>query len=123
MAAKTRLQKELDILLRTPKPFIELVNTNDMKNWYCKIILPAETKYSVKNYNLHIQFPENYPFSYPTIQFLEKVEPENEFIDNTIISNEKNHGNVCPDFIHKNWGPTITFIKLMEKVYDLLLSR
>ena len=119
-----RLKKELEKLDKNPNPCLEIISFDDFTNMYCKIHLPPDCKYPIKMYNLHIVFSNNYPFTYPTVQFLEKVEPEHEFIDNykrDILDNI--HGNLCSDFIAKNWGPTILFINLIEKICNLLMTR
>lgn len=126
MAFSTRLSKELEMLKKSPKPYFELLEINGV-DLYCKIILPENCKFNVKKYDLHLKFPENYPFKSPTIQFIEKVEPETKFIDNnkTVKCEEskEEHGNVCSDYIKKTWGPTVPFIKVVEEVYNLLMSR
>ena len=84
MTSLNRLTKELDMICKIQKSYFEVIDTSDIYNWKCKIILPEDCKYSIKIYNLHIKFTENYPFTHPYFQFLEKIEPEHEYIDNNI---------------------------------------
>ena len=74
MASIIRLKKEYDELRKNPPENCSAGPVNDnFYEWTGQIIGPANTPYSGGIFKLQINYPSNYPFKPPKINFITKV--------------------------------------------------
>ena len=87
------------------------VSESDMYNWRATIMGPEDSVYAGGLFFLTIQFPPNYPFKPPKVQFTTKVYHPN------INSN----GGICLDILKDTqWSPALTISKLLLSICSLL---
>ena len=111
MASIIRLKKEYDELRKNPPENCSAGPVNDnFYEWTGQIIGPANTPYSGGIFKLQINYPSNYPFKPPKINFITKVYHPN--IDSS--------GNICLDILKDKWSPALTISKLLLSISSLL---
>ena len=88
---------------------IELVN-EDLFCWHVTLIGPEETPYQGGKFVLALQFPAQYPFKPPKLNFVTTVYHP---------SVQTASGEVCGAVLGQ-WGPTLTAQHCLEVVYSLL---
>ncbi|EER19785.1 ubiquitin-conjugating enzyme, putative, partial [Perkinsus marinus ATCC 50983] len=99
-----RIQKELADLVRDPplKCSIKPVSTGnpeiDLFRWIATITGPADTPYEGGEFDLAVQFPKEYPFKPPKVQFLTRI----------FHCNINANGVLCLDILDKQWSPSLT---------------
>ena len=111
--ALKRIQKEFEKLSNEPiigctaQP---LSDRNQMK-WKATITGPVDSPYEGGVFTLSIDFPENYPFKPPTVQFVTAVYHPN--IDKS--------GEICVDILKSEaWSPALTIQKVLLSICSLL---
>jgi len=112
MAATRRLQKELqDIQSSNMKYFRDIVvDEQNMLNWQ-GLIVPDNPPYNKGAFRIEINFPAEYPFKPPKINFKTKIYHPN--ID------EK--GRVClPIILPDNWKPATKTHQVIKTLVTLL---
>mmetsp|Transcript_126514 Transcript_126514/g.178567 ORF Transcript_126514/g.178567 Transcript_126514/m.178567 type:complete len:144 (-) Transcript_126514:12-443(-) len=109
-----RLLKERKMLEKDPLeyvPSIVMVN-DDVFNWNCHIVGPADSPYQGGIFVLHLEFPATYPFKAPKLKFLTKVYHPSVQLET---------GEVCADVVG-NWGPTLNAKHCLQVMYSMLQS-
>jgi ubiquitin-conjugating enzyme E2 D/E len=82
----------------------------DPYQWDAVIIGPEGSPYDGGVFTLHIQFPVEYPFKPPHIQFKTKI-----FHPNINAS-----GMICLDILKTQWSPALTITKVLLSISSLL---
>ena len=111
MASLRRLQKELkDLTEKPPANCSGGPKDGDVCKWQAAIVGPDGTPFSGGCFMLDLNFPTDYPFKPPTIEFKTKMYHPN--------INEK--GQVCLPMLKESWSPALTSSKILEALTDLL---
>jgi ubiquitin-conjugating enzyme E2 D/E len=111
MALK-RIQKEAKDISESPPANCSAgpASTSDLMNWKATIIGPSESPYEGGVFQLKIQFPPDYPFKPPKLQFETKV----------YHCNINDAGGICLDILKDNWSPALTISKVLLSICSLL---
>ena len=111
MALK-RIQKELKDIQKDPPAGTSAgpSTESDMFNWKASIFGPEDSPYAGGLFFLKIQFPAEYPFKPPRLQFETKIYHPN------INSN----GGICLDILKDQWSPALTIAKVLLSISSLL---
>jgi ubiquitin-conjugating enzyme E2 D/E len=110
-----RLTKELlDIKTDIKKGILlncsaEPIN-DDLFNWEGIIIGPTDSPYEGGIFKLNINFPINYPFQAPTINFKTKI----------YHPNVCPRGNICLDILKGEWSPALNITRVLLSISSLL---
>jgi ubiquitin-conjugating enzyme E2 D len=106
-----RLKKELNQLNANPSTHCSAGPVDDnIMLWKAKIFGPDDSPYKGGTFNLNIEFPTNYPFKPPSINFITKVYHPN-------INSE---GQICIDILKGNWSPALNINKVLLSICSLL---
>eukprot|EP01064_Diplonema_japonicum_P016990 TRINITY_DN2504_c0_g1_i5.p1 TRINITY_DN2504_c0_g1~~TRINITY_DN2504_c0_g1_i5.p1 ORF type:complete len:167 (+),score=38.90 TRINITY_DN2504_c0_g1_i5:56-502(+) len=109
-------------LRRIKKEFVDLqkdipanisagpVSEGDMFSWKATIMGPESSPYQGGMFFLNVQFPADYPFKPPRLQFTTKLYHPN------INSN----GGICLDILRDHWSPALTISRVLLSVCSLL---
>jgi ubiquitin-conjugating enzyme E2 D len=81
-----------------------------MFRWEGFIMGPNESPYQGGVFKLQIQFPVDYPFKPPHIQFLTKI----------YHPNINAAGLICLDILKQQWSPALTISKVLLSITSLL---
>eukprot|EP00658_Telonema_sp_P-2_P002544 TRINITY_DN1095_c0_g1_i4.p1 TRINITY_DN1095_c0_g1~~TRINITY_DN1095_c0_g1_i4.p1 ORF type:complete len:148 (+),score=29.37 TRINITY_DN1095_c0_g1_i4:210-653(+) len=110
MALK-RINKELQDLGRDPPANCSAGPMgDDMFNWTATIMGPPDSPFQGGVFFLNVQFPADYPFKPPKIQFTTRIYHPN------INSN----GSICLDILKDQWSPALTISKVLLSICSLL---
>lgn len=110
MALK-RLNKELSDLRKDPPADCSAGPvSDDMFHWQATILGPKDSPYAGGCFSLRIQFPPDYPFKPPKLQFTTRV----------YHPNINEHGGICLDILKDNWSPALTISKVLLSICSLL---
>jgi len=112
MAATKRITKELADLTKEPPANCSAgpSNQSDLFQWEATIIGPADTPYEGGVFKLSIQFPADYPFKPPKLQFTTKI----------YHCNVNANGSICLDILQSQWSPALTIGKVLLSICSLL---
>ena len=110
--ALRRLQKEYQEILRDPPCNCSAGPTKDtnLYEWNATILGPEGSPYHGGVFNLKINFPTNYPYDAPKIQFTTKI-----YHPNIAPS-----GSICLDILKDKWSPALTISKVLLSISSLL---
>jgi ubiquitin-conjugating enzyme E2 D/E len=111
--ALRRIQRELDDLRKDPPSNCSAgpeENGNDLFKWEAVILGPADSPYAGGVFRMKIQFPVDYPFKPPHIQFITKI----------YHPNINPAGLICLDILKKQWSPALTISKTLLGITSLL---
>jgi ubiquitin-conjugating enzyme E2 D/E len=109
--ALRRIQKEIKDLESDPPANCSAGPTgNDLFQWNGMIVGPEDSPYSGGVFALHIQFPVDYPFKPPHIQFKTKI----------YHPNINASGMICLDILKTQWSPALTVSKVLLSICSLL---
>ncbi|CAK0856844.1 unnamed protein product [Prorocentrum cordatum] len=101
--ALRRIQKELADLGSDPPDNCSAGPAgDDMFNWQASIMGPPDCPYQGGAFFLNIQFPTDYPFKPPKVQFTTKI----------YHCNVNSNGAICLDIIKDQWSPALTISKV-----------
>lgn len=110
MALK-RIQNELHDLHKDPPTSCSAGPVGeDLFRWEACIFGPEDSPYAGGVFNLVIQFPGEYPFKPPHIQFTTKI----------YHPNINSSGLICLDILKGQWSPALTISKLLLSITSLL---
>ena len=111
MSTLNRIKKELiDIQKAPPANCSAGPEGDDFYDWQASIMGPKDSPYEGGVFWLKIQFPKDYPFKPPKIQFLTKLYHPN-------ISSS---GSICIDILKDQWSPALTISKVLLCICSLL---
>lgn len=111
--ALRRIQKELQDLQKDPPANCSAGpegSGNDLFKWEGFIYGPSDSPYQGGIFRLRIQFPTDYPFKPPHVQFLTKIYHPN--INPT--------GLICIDILKDQWSPALTISKVLLCITSML---
>lgn len=86
------------------------VDENNIFKWYLNMKGPENSPYEDGNFKLSIDYPSNYPFSPPLINFITRI----------YHCNINNSGGICLDILKDQWSPALTINKVMLSIISLL---
>eukprot|EP00756_Hemistasia_phaeocysticola_P015008 Hpha_TRINITY_DN15381_c0_g3::TRINITY_DN15381_c0_g3_i1::g.90844::m.90844/K06689/UBE2D, UBC4, UBC5; ubiquitin-conjugating enzyme E2 D len=111
MALK-RIKKELQDLQKDPPANTSAgpVTESDLFNWKATILGPADSPYEGGLFFLNINFPSDYPFKPPRLQFTTKL----------FHPNINQNGGICLDILKDQWSPALTISKVLLSICSLL---
>lgn len=110
MATK-RLNKELkDITKDPPEGCIAGPTGDDMFHWQATLNGPRETPYEGGIFKLSFQFPSDYPFKPPKVNFVTKI----------YHCNVNQNGSICLDILKDQWSPALNVAKILLSISSLL---
>ena len=112
--ALKRIQKELTEFNNDPPEGFSAgpVDDSDMFKWEACITGPEESPYEGGNFQLSIEFPKDFPFKPPKVEFTTKV----------YHPNVKSTGTICLDILKDAWSPDITVSKILLAIQNLLIN-
>ncbi|KAJ5548708.1 ubiquitin-conjugating enzyme [Penicillium frequentans] len=79
-------------------------------HWQATIMGPGDSPYSGGVFFLNIQFPTDYPFKPPKVNFTTRIYHPN------INSN----GSICLDILRDQWSPALTISKVLLSICSML---
>jgi ubiquitin-conjugating enzyme E2 D/E len=83
---------------------------SDLYQWEAVIMGPEDSPYTGGIFKLRIQFPVDYPFKPPHIQFVTKI----------FHPNINSAGMICLDILKTQWSPALTVSKVLLSICSLL---
>merc|ERR1712203_708175 len=106
-----RIQKELNDLSNDPPANCSAgPNGDDHFNWQATIMGPPDSAYQGGVFFLNINFPSDYPFKPPKVQFTTKI----------YHCNVNTNGSICLDILQSQWSPALTISKVLLSICSLL---
>ena len=109
--ALRRIQKELTDLRNDPPSNCSAgPEGQDLFRWEGIIMGPADSPYSGGVFKLKINFPVDYPFKPPHVQFTTKI----------YHPNINTAGLICLDILKNQWSPALTVSKVLLSITSLL---
>lgn len=106
-----RIQNELKELRRDPPASCSAGPIGeDLFRWEGCIFGPDDSPYSGGVFNLSIEFPDDYPFRPPHVQFVTRI----------YHPNINSSGLICLDILKKQWSPALTISKVLLSITSLL---
>ena len=112
--ALKRIQKELTEFNKEPPEGFTAgpVDDSDMFKWEASITGPEDSPYEGGTFNLAIEFPKDFPFKPPKVEFTTKV----------YHPNVKSTGSICLDILKDAWSPEISVTKILIAIQNLLIN-
>jgi len=109
--ALRRINKELADLQKDPPTNISAGPIGeDLFKWTSTIMGPEGTVYHGGVFFLNIQFPADYPFKPPKINFVTKI----------YHPNINRNGAICLDILKDQWSPALTISRVLLSISSLL---
>jgi ubiquitin-conjugating enzyme E2 D/E len=109
MAALRRLIKEYSELEDNENYKAEPVDGNNFL-WRATLFGPAQSKIEGKEFDLELQFPNEYPYKPPKVRFLTPI-------SNQHVSKE---GAICLDILDTAWSPALTIDRVLLSILSVL---
>lgn len=112
MSALKRITKDYQEILNDPPTNCSAgpVTERNLFEWDATILGPEGSPYQGGIFRLRINFPSDYPFKPPKIQFLTKI-----YHPNICPS-----GSICLDILRDKWSPALNITKLLLSISSLL---
>ena len=108
---KKRLKQEIRDLKKSNLNQISAGPINDnLFVWQAILVGPEKSLYENGVFKLLINFPDNYPFKPPKIEFLTKI----------YHPNINSKGQICIDILKSSWSPALTISKILLSISSLL---
>lgn len=108
-----RIQKEYEDLTKNPPDGVVVTSDNIFESWNVTLSGPSETAYDGGQFNVKINFVENYPFKAPKAQFTTKIYHPNI---------KKDTGEICKDIYEESWVPTKTIKQVIDVLKSMLVA-
>ena len=111
--AMKRIKKELEDFNKDPPEGCSAgpIDDNDMFNWQAAFPGPENSPYEGGNFTLKMQFPKDFPFKPPKVEFETKVYHPNV---------KSATGAICLGILKDDWSPQITVPKILMSISTLL---
>ena len=112
--ALKRIQKELVEFNKEPPEGFSAgpVDDSDMFKWEATITGPEESPFEGGAFQLSIEFPKDFPYKPPKVEFTTKV----------YHPNVKSTGSICLDILKDAWSPDISVSKILLSIQNLLIN-
>lgn len=111
MAASRRIQKEIEDISKDPPANCTAGPVDDnIYYWEGMIFGPDDSPYVGGVFKLRIQFPIDYPFKPPSVNFTTKI----------FHPNINSAGIICLDILKTQWSPALTVSKVLLSILSLL---
>ena len=85
---------------------------SDMFKWDASLKGPENSPYEGGTFNLTMEFPKDYPFKPPKVEFTTKV----------YHPNVKSTGTICLDILKDAWSPDISVSQILIAIQNLLIN-
>lgn len=85
---------------------------DNLYEWEAILMGPPDTPFEGGAFKLAINFPKNYPFKPPKIEFITKMYHPN--IDS--------RGSICLDILKSQWSPALNITKVLLSLSSLLMD-
>ena len=85
---------------------------SDMFKWDASLTGPENSPFEGGTFNLSIEFPKDYPFKPPKVEFTTKV----------YHPNVKSTGTICLDILKDAWSPDISVSQILIAIQNLLIN-
>jgi ubiquitin-conjugating enzyme E2 D/E len=111
--ALRRIERELQDLRRDPPSSCSagpVGEGTDLFKWEACIFGPDDCPYSGGVFKLTIEFPADYPFRPPHVQFKTRI----------FHPNINSSGFICLDILKGQWSPALTISKVLLSISSLL---
>ena len=109
--AQRRLTREFRHLTGAPIPGVEIcVSAVDIKLWCVTIEGPENSPYEGCTYSTSFLFPDDYPFSPPTVTVITPI----------LHPNISHRGDICLPILNENWSASNTARKIIEQLLTIL---
>ena len=106
-----RLQSELmKLMMAGDKNATAFPQGDNLFEWQGSITGAPGTVYEGLKYKLSLKFPEDYPYSAPTIKFVTPC----------FHPNVDNHGNICLDILKEKWSAAYSVETILVSLRSLL---
>jgi ubiquitin-protein ligase len=106
-----RIQKELKEIKKSPPANCSAgIKNENLYLWQATIIGPEGSAYEGGIFCLKIEFPTDYPFKAPKVQFITKI----------YHCNINSSGGICLDILKDAWSPALTINKVLLSICSLL---
>jgi len=114
MTTQKRLISEIKGLQKAKFAQISASPKDDtnITEWAGVIIGPDDSPYAGGIYKLNINFPPDYPFKPPKIEFVTKI----------YHPNINSRGSICLDILKSQWSPALTISKVLLSISSLLMD-
>ena len=111
-ASIKRITKEYNDLQKDPPVGCSAgpENEDDMYHWQGYIAGPEDSPFAGGVFFLKIEFPSDYPFKPPKVQFTTKI----------YHPNVNSNGSICLDILKDQWSPALTISKVLLSITSLL---
>ena len=112
MACKKRKLQEIKELQNNDSDNITAgpVSEDNIFCWSATLIGPKDSPYEGGIFLLNINFPQDYPFKPPKINFQTKI----------FHPNINSGGSICLDILNSQWSPALTLSKTLLSISSLL---
>ena len=112
--ALKRITKELTEFNKEPPEGFSAgpIDDSDMFKWEASITGPEESPYEGGTFQLSIEFPKDFPYKPPKVEFTTKV----------YHPNVKSTGTICLDILKDAWSPDISVSKILLAIQNLLIN-
>ena len=87
------------------------IEESDMYKWSATFPGPEESPYEGGVFKLRIEFPKDYPYKPPKVEFVTKVYHPNV---------KRDTGYICLDLLKDQWNPQTTLMQIFEAIRNLL---
>jgi len=88
------------------------VAESDLFSWKVIFNGPAGSPYNGGKFLIFVNFPQDYPFRPPKLQFITPI----------YHCNINNDGRVCMDILTLSWSPALTLNRVMTSLQELLIT-
>ena len=88
------------------------VDDSDMFKWEASLVGPENSPYEGGTFQLSMEFPKDFPFKPPKVEFTTKV----------YHPNVKSTGTICLDILKDQWSPDISVTKILMAIQNLLIN-
>ena len=111
MAASRRIIKEIDDISKDPPSNCTAGPIDgNIYLWEGMIFGPDDSPFVGGVFKLRIQFPADYPFKPPSVNFTTKI----------YHPNINSAGFICLDILKTNWSPALTISKVLLSILSML---
>lgn len=111
MSSLQRLQYELKNYQELDSYGIKIeTDESNIHKWLVTMPGPVNSPYETGLFQLSVNFPKNYPFSPPLVNFITRI----------YHCNVNNSGGICLDILKDQWSPALTINKVLLSIISLL---